>query len=1260
MVSQGRNDGRRIWRGRRSNLATAALLAALLAASTADGALAQSPSPAGAGSPSTRSARVLPVAIRDAFARAAADGSLPPVDQLAEPAGISDRASLTVFDTAGDSASSYSDLRSTQLSIDATPTLTLTNKVGVWTNPTSTAWTDPTSDTASYWYLDTNGDGHDDYAVGYFYANGGVVAPMFTVVADQLDTLRCMGTVSTSSTNATYTARFPMSCIGHAASVRWQAEMDYLDYTTYWDFAPDGDYTKLVINDHVPVAPSAPGRPVGTPTATGIDVSWTAPTSTGGDAIVDYVLQYSTTNGATWVTAPDAVSPSTNSQVLTIVPTPHLFRVAAVNTVGQGPWSPTSAPVTPAVTGPGQPSAPWATPGAGSTQLGWVRPASSGSTAISDYLVQYSSNGGTTWSTFADVTSAFETASVTGLLPATPYVFRVAAVSSIGTGPWSPASMPVTTVGTPTAPGGPTVLPLAGSLFAQWGAAGSGGSPVTGYKVQYRLATPAPPGATADVVGGSIVDIKDYPWQVSVTHGPWLCGGTLIDPSWVVTAAHCADGLAGEYRVHAGINQQTSMTDANAMTVSQVIVHPSYDPNTDENDIALLHLTAPSAAGTPVPLYLDSAGPLAGTPAVISGWGTTSFNGAGSNDLRAATVDVLAGPGQACGSYGSGFVPATMLCAGKAAGGVDSCQGDSGGPLVVSVDSQWRLAGVTSFGQGCAEAAFPGVYTRVSAYVDWLSGYVPVVDPSWQSVEVSCASFASCLSTTLPGLTDGAGYDVRVAGVNALGVGSFAPIARVTAGAAGHGVVPGAPTAVTAVGRNGRVELSWSAPASDGGAPIVDYAVSVTDGSGGAATGVTGEAVRSSNGSRTMTFGGLTNGTGYRFTVTARNVNGSGPASSPTDAVVPSLSDYVGVTPLRVFDSRPSGKLDPAVPFAVKVTGFGGVPLDASAVSLTITATRPTGRGFLTVYSCDVTRPNASTLNFVTGVSVANVVMATPAADGTVCIYGDKATDVLLDVGGYMPSGAPFTGVTPARLLDTRATGETIDDDQRYEKIGALPAGSTFALTLGERGGVGAGATSVVLNVTAVNPQAKGFVTAYPCALSSPPTASNLNYVAGVNVANMVVSSSASSICLYTSAATDLIVDVVGFTTAGSTYSPVGPQRLLDSRASGVSFDHRYEKIGRRGQGITTVVPVSARGVSTTDASALVLNVTAVAPSGTGFITVWPCGAPLPQSSNVNYIAGVNQATSVIVKPGVTGAVCVFTSADIDLVIDVTGSFGPA
>lgn len=248
---------------------------------------------------------------------------------------------------------------------------------------------------------------------------------------------------------------------------------------------------------------------------------------------------------------------------------------------------------------------------------------------------------------------------------------------------------------------------------------------------------------TPTIVGGQEADPGEWPWQVALVskgNDPGdgqFCGGALIGERWVLTAAHCVDTAdTNSLDIVVGIHDLVTV-DAGAVRValSQIVVHPGWSDVTKDNDIALLKLAQPIAErarrADALPIAYSklppaSIGALVGVDATVTGWGNRSSNGQDfPARLHEVVVPIIANAD--CQNAYSNLTD-NMLCAGLPQGGKDSCQGDSGGPLVVADGSNWQQAGIVSFGIGCALPDFPGVYTRVSRYIDWIRSYThPVV-----------------------------------------------------------------------------------------------------------------------------------------------------------------------------------------------------------------------------------------------------------------------------------------------------------------------------------------------------------------------------------------------------------------------------------------------------------------------------------------------------------------------------------------------------
>jgi len=217
------------------------------------------------------------------------------------------------------------------------------------------------------------------------------------------------------------------------------------------------------------------------------------------------------------------------------------------------------------------------------------------------------------------------------------------------------------------------------------------------------------------IVGGSQATRGEFPWIVQIKRGGHYCGGSIVNNNWIVTAAHCAVASVSGYQIVAG-EHNLSQNEGSEQTrsVSSITRHPNYNSNTLANDIAVMRVNSPFTFNANVqPANIPNAGFTPATNVVAAGWGTLTEGGSLPNVLMKVTVPMVS-LASCRASYGSGSILNGMICAGT--GGRDSCQGDSGGPL----HSGTTLAGIVSWGSGCARPNYPGVYTETAYFAAWI------------------------------------------------------------------------------------------------------------------------------------------------------------------------------------------------------------------------------------------------------------------------------------------------------------------------------------------------------------------------------------------------------------------------------------------------------------------------------------------------------------------------------------------------------------
>ena len=643
----------------------------------------------------------------------------------------------------------------------------------------------------------------------------------------------------------------------------------------------------------------------------------------------------------------------------------------------------------------------------------------------------------------------------------------------------------------------------------------------------------------------------------------------------------------------------------------------------------------------------------------------SDFNGDQKLDLVTAntggnSVSVLFGNGDgtfpSASQFGAGPTPVTvlpaplnisgrvdLLVANSTSGSINTLLSVGPGNCVFSLGSLGASVGPGASTGSVSLSTGPACSWTVSSNAPWLS----LTSPSsgfgnttvTYSVQINTATAPRTGILTIAGQA----YTVTQAGFGCPI--TFNPLSASFSPAGGSGSV-----AVTLA----EPDCQWTASST---APWIN----IISGGGGTGNGTINYTVAASGSNAATRAGGIA--------VTAS----TSPASATFDIVQSGAGlEFFPVTPCRVFDTRSgagfSGAFGPPALSAGQPRTFPipssscGIPSTAEAYSFNVTAVPAGTLGYLTIWPAGLPIPNASTLNSNSDNAVANAAIVPAGASGAISVYSTDRTDLIADINGYfaMPStgGLAFNPIVPCRVADTRS-GAGFSSPFGPP---ALSAAQTRTFPIPQSScGLPSNAGAYSLNFTAVPQGNLGYLTTWPTGQPLPNT-STLNST-GLVVANAAIVSAGSNgaINAFASDKTDLLFDANGYflspAAGGLNFYPVPPCRITDTR-SGAGFTGSFgPPFLIAGQTRTFPVPSSACGIPST-AGAYSLNITAIPHGPLGFLTAWPTGQNRPNTSTLNSNGAV-VPNAAIVAAGAGGAINIYVTDPIDLVIDINGYFAP-
>jgi RHS repeat-associated protein len=1005
--------------------------------------------------------------------------------------------------------------------------------------------------------------------------------------------------------------------------------------------------------------PDAPGSVVATRADRAATVTWTTPADNGAP-ISGYTL--TAYQGSTVAGTGTAAAGATSGSVGGLSNgTTYTIGVTASNGIGTGPTGmsntvmPASVPLAPASIS--------ATAGDTTATVTWAAANANGDPLTGYRLVTYLPDNSVLSTTSLPIQTS---TTVTGLSNGTAYTFTVAGVNGLGTGAASSRTSAVTPAGLPFAPTNVAVAFGNASASLSWTPSGDNGAAISNYAIKTYAGTTListtltgsnnPSGTVTGLTNGT-----SYTFTVSAINSigagspsapttpgvPGLPGtpagvsavrgDTSATVSWTTPSAN--GNAITSYTVRGYIGSTLSSTSTASGTATSLLVTGLTNGSaysftvTATNIIGDSPASTPSTAVTPagVPLVPTGVSASAGDHSAQVSWTAPSGNG---DPITGYTVKAYAGAtlvqtvtltspvssttvtGLTNGTAYTFTVAATNTVGTGVASSATSAVTPAGLPAAPS-----PLGGTR--GDGSVALSWPAVSPNGSA----LTGYTV---KTFQGVTLLSTTPVgpAVTSLTVSGLTNGTAYTFTVTATNGVGTGPAATSAAVTPAG-----LPGTPTGVGAGVGDRSALVSWTPPSGNGDALTTFVVLTYSGGNVISSTTVGGA-------NTTGQVTGLTPGSTYTFTVTASNTVGTGAPSSAT-------------APLTAVGS-------PDAP--VTVSAVAG---DTTATATWATAT-PNNTPVL-AYQLVVHRNDGSSMTPVNADAAATQATLTGLTDGQPYTIGVQAisavgpgpatvsNSVTPVAPGTSAGGGEYVPVTPTRIIDTR-TGLGGTKQQ-------LGTATTFNFTVVGTGDVpGSGVAAVVLSLTTVSPSVNSWMTVWPTGAPRPGV-SQITTAATVNQGTTVVSAVGvdGQVSIYNNAGTlDVLVDVLGYytdntaTTAGGTFAAVTPSRVTDTR-NGLNSPVAKMATGEtRAFTMTGVGGVPAGGVAAVVFSLAVTNAT----NGTSWMVAYRHGDTLPETSNINVIAGQTTNTLITVPVSASGQVDVYNNGTpADVIMDMEGYY---